>query len=242
MRVLVVSDIHANLTALEAVLDAARPFQALWCLGDTVGYGPDPNECVELVRSFSNLTCLIGNHDQAALGVIPLARFNSDAQHSAVWTRKNLNSENVAYLESLPSRLVMDPFTLAHGSPRQPIWEYILDHESAARNLDDLRTEYCLVGHSHLPLIFHRDSNDGPVTPTIVKWGQAMQLVPQMILNPGSVGQPRDLDPRAAYAILDTDELTWEARRVEYDIAQVQERIMKAGLPPRLAQRLVAGW
>jgi diadenosine tetraphosphatase ApaH/serine/threonine PP2A family protein phosphatase len=137
---------------------------------------------------------------------------------------------------------VMDPFTLAHGSPRQPIWEYILDHESAARNLDDLRTEYCLVGHSHLPLIFQRDSDHGPVTPAIVKWGEAMKLVPQMILNPGSVGQPRDLDPRAAYAILDTDELTWEARRVEYDIAQVQERIMKAGLPPRLAQRLVAGW
>jgi diadenosine tetraphosphatase ApaH/serine/threonine PP2A family protein phosphatase len=242
MRVLVISDVHANLTALEAVLDAARPFQAVWCLGDTVGYGPDPNECVELVRSFSNLTCLIGNHDQAALGVIPLARFNSDAQLSAVWTRKTLESQNVAYLESLPSTLVMEPFTLAHGSPRQPIWEYILDHESAARNMDGLGTEYCLVGHSHLPLIFHRGSDDGPVSPAAVKWGQAMQLVPQMILNPGSVGQPRDLDPRAAYAILETDDLTWEARRAEYDIPQVQDRILKAGLPPRLAQRLVAGW
>lgn len=242
MRVLVISDVHANITALEAVLDAARPFQALWCLGDTVGYGPDPNECVELVRSFPNLTCLIGNHDQAALGVIPLARFNSDAQESAAWTRGALNPENIAYLESLPSKIVMDPFTLAHGSPRQPIWEYILDPQAAARNLDDLRTEYCLVGHSHLPLIFHRASNNGPVTPTAVKWDEAMRLVPSMILNPGSVGQPRDLDPRAAYAILDTDGLTWEARRAEYDIPQVQGRIMKAGLPPRLAQRLVAGW
>lgn len=242
MRVLVISDVHSNLTALESVLDVARPFQALWCLGDTVGYGPDPNECVELIRSFPNLTCLIGNHDQAALGVIPLARFNSDAQESAAWTRRTMSSENIAYLESLPSRLVIDPFTLAHGSPRQPIWEYILDHQSAARNLDDLRTDYCLVGHSHLPLIFHRETNNGPVSPTVVKWNQPMQLVPQMILNPGSVGQPRDLDPRAAYSILDTDNLTWEARRVEYDIAQVQDRIMKAGLPPRLAQRLVAGW
>lgn len=242
MRVLVVSDVHANITALEAVLDAARPFQALWCLGDTVGYGPDPNECVELIRSFPNLKCLIGNHDQAALGLIPLARFNSDAQESAAWTRRTLTKENTAYLESLPSKLEIEPFTLAHGSPRQPIWEYILDRQSAEASLDDLRTEYCLVGHSHLPLIFHRDSNNGPVSPTAVRWDEPMQLVPQMILNPGSVGQPRDLDPRAAYAMLNTDEFTWEARRAEYDIAQVQDRIKKAGLPPRLAQRLVAGW
>lgn len=242
MRTLVVSDIHANLTALEAVLADAAPFDAVWCLGDVVGYGPDPNECVERVRSLPSLLCLIGNHDQAALGALPLARFTRDARETADWTAQTLHPDNMAYLRALPSKITSGPFTLAHGSPRQPVWEYVLDPIVALRNFEAFETDYCLVGHSHLPLIFHRTPGDGAVAPVSLRWHEPNPIQPRMILNPGSVGQPRDMDPRAAYALLDTEALTWEPRRVEYDVAAVQLRILRAGLPERQALRLIAGW
>jgi diadenosine tetraphosphatase ApaH/serine/threonine PP2A family protein phosphatase len=242
MRVLVISDIHANLTALEAVLDAALPYDTVWCLGDLVGYGPDPNECIELIHSLPNLLCLIGNHDQASLDMIPLSRFNRDAGEVAAWTQETLTEENKDYLRSLASKISLDQFTLAHGSPNQPVWEYILDTHSADRSFASFNTDYCLVGHSHLPLIFYRPPESNFTAKKYIEWNQAMILLSRMILNPGSVGQPRDRDPRASFAILDLEENTWEMKRVEYDIDQVQQRILDAGLPERQALRLAAGW
>ena len=249
MRVLVISDVHANSTALEAVLQDVSEnasqdshYDAVWCLGDLVGYGPDPNECIQRVRSLPQMVCLIGNHDLAALGDIPLSRFNKDARDIAAWTQKTLTEENRDFLRSLPSTLTVGEFTLAHGSPRQPVWEYILEQYTADRNFEKFQTDYCLVGHSHLPLIFHRQSEDEYALPVQLEPGDILQLTPRIILNPGSVGQPRDLDPRASYAVLDTEALTWENRRTRYDVAEVQLRILRAGLPERQALRLVAGW
>ena len=242
MRVLVLSDIHANLTALEAVLEDSGSFGAPWCLGDLVGYGPDPNECVARVHALPELLCLIGNHDQAALGGIPLSRFNRDARDVAEWTRSVLSPENQEYLRSLPARISTQDFTLAHGSPRQPVWEYILDQYTADRMFDFFDTPFCLVGHSHLPLVFKRGSDGAFAPPVATRLGKSIPMAPRMILNPGSVGQPRDMDPRAAYALLDLEARTWEARRVRYDVAQVQLRILEAGLPERQALRLAAAW
>lgn len=242
MRVLVISDIHANITALKAVLDAALPYDTVWCLGDLVGYGPDPNECIELVRSLPDLLCLIGNHDQAALDMIPLSRFNRDAGEVAAWTQQVLTEENKDYIRSLASKISLDQFTLAHGSPNQPVWEYILDTHSADRSFVAFNTDYCLVGHSHLPLIFYRPPESNFTAKKYIEWNQAMDLLPKMILNPGSVGQPRDRDPRASFALLDIETNTWEMKRAEYDIDQVQQRILDAGLPERQAIRLAAGW
>jgi diadenosine tetraphosphatase ApaH/serine/threonine PP2A family protein phosphatase len=242
MRVLVVSDIHANLTALEAVLLDAGTFDCVWCLGDLVGYGPDPNEVIERIRTLPGLLCLIGNHDQAALGIIPLSRFNSDAGMAAAWTMEHLLPENTAYLRSLPSRISFEDFTLAHGSPRQPVWEYILDAKAADGNFDAFSTNYCLVGHSHLPLIFHRPRGDSQAAFVAVSLDRPLELDPRMILNPGSVGQPRDMDPRAAYSVLDINASTWHAHRVAYDTGAVRDRMLAAGLPERQAMRLLAGW
>ncbi len=242
MRVLVISDIHANLTALEAVLEDAGTFEAVWCLGDLIGYGPDPNECIEVVQTLPNLQCLVGNHDHAALGMIPISRFNQDAQVGIKWTMEALSEEYRDYLKSLPAIIELEDFTLAHGSPREPIWEYILDVHLADANFNFINTDYCLVGHSHLPLIFHRSNHQAYSMPIALPEDEPFQLIPRMILNPGSVGQPRDLDPRAAYAILDLDQKTWEPKRVSYDITDVQLRILQSGLPERHATRLVAGW
>ena len=242
MRVLVLSDIHANATALRAVLAEAGPCDAVWCLGDLVGYGPDPNECIEIVRELPNLLCLIGNHDQAALGALPLTRFTRDAREVAAWTSQVLNADNATYLRSLPTKISVGDFTLAHGSPRQPIWEYILDQHAAERNFGAFRTDFCLVGHTHVPLTFRRNPNDGRVTSVSQTWGEPNPIAPRLILNPGSVGQPRDMDPRSAYALLDADAKTWEPHRIVYDIDQVQLRILRAGLPERQALRLIAGW
>jgi predicted phosphodiesterase len=242
MRVLVISDIHANLTALEAVLADAGTYEAVWCLGDLVGYGPDPNECIELVQNLPNLYCLVGNHDHAALGMIPISRFNQDAQSGIKWTMESLTEEHKDYLKSLPAIITLENFTLAHGSPREPIWEYILDVHLADSNFAFIDSDFCIVGHSHLPLVFYRSNHQAYTIPIAVPEDEPLQLKPRMILNPGSVGQPRDLDPRASYAIIDLEEQTWELRRVSYDITDVQLRILQSGLPERHATRLVAGW
>jgi predicted phosphodiesterase len=248
MLVLIISDIHANLTAFEAVIKDAlqnpkhQAPEATWCLGDLVGYGPNPNECVERVQQLPDLTCLIGNHDQAALGLVSLQRFNQDARIAAAWTSEQLREESKEYLHTLPTECVSGAFTLTHGSPRKPAWEYILDPRTADENFDYLKTAYCLVGHSHLPLVFYRENGAEHAIVRPVLWGEPMALTPRMILNPGSVGQPRDLDPRAAYAILDTENLTWTARRVSYDVESVKSEILALGLPDRQALRLLAGW
>lgn len=243
MRILVISDIHANLTAFESVLaDAKNKWEYVWCLGDVVGYGPDPNECVELLRSMPHL-CLAGNHDWAALGRLDIRTFNPDARKAVDWTRETLTPENTAYLEALPTTFVIGNYTLAHGSPREPVWEYILEPLIAALNFSHFETPYCLVGHTHQPIIYEMTSDQGDTEAIAPQYGKRRVLNGhRQIINPGSVGQPRDANPDAAYAILDVEENLWEARRVPYDIPAVQRRMQKNDMPERLIARLEHGW
>ena len=243
MRILVMSDIHANYTALQAVLADAGSVDETWCLGDMVGYGPDPNACVEEVRDIPMLTCLLGNHDVATLGKIPVQVFNGDARRSLEWHEKVLAPTNADFLRTLPEHpKVRGDVTITHGSPRDPIWEYIINTLSARLNFAYFDTNWCFVGHSHLQCLFQLDEKRDHISMDIPYVGEAMKLKKRAILNPGSVGQPRDRDPRAAYAIFDPEAKTWEARRVEYNIAEVQQRILKAGLPEKHALRLAEGW
>ncbi len=242
MRILVISDIHANLTALEAVIQDAGSFDAVWCLGDIVGYGPDPNQCIERVRSLPNLTCLIGNHDAAALGQIDLDSFNHEARLSARWSRTVITEDNLQFLKGLHDKVVIDQVTLTHGSPRNPVWEYLLNSYSAEINFSYFDTQLCFVGHTHLPIVYYAPNGKAHIEWDIMQASKAIELHQRAILNPGSVGQPRDHDPRAAYAIFFSDQNVWEPRRVQYDIASVQERIYQAGLPHRHGLRLIDGW
>jgi len=242
MKTLVMSDIHSNLNALEAVLADAGEFDAVWCLGDLVGYGPDPNECVELVRSIPTSICLLGNHDIAMLDAIDIHEFNHEARQAIIWTQAVLTLENRDYLASLTDLKVIGQFTLVHGSPRYPVWEYLLDVFTARSSFEYFQTDYCLVGHTHIPVIFQQQIKFPHVNLESPIVNQKIDLQPRAILNPGSVGQPRDHNPLAAYAILDTDNYTWESRRVVYDVAAVQTRMQAVRLPERHTNRLAAGW
>jgi diadenosine tetraphosphatase ApaH/serine/threonine PP2A family protein phosphatase len=242
MQILVISDIHANLAALEAVLaDSDGEWDLIWCLGDVVGYGPDPNECVERLRQYDHLS-LSGNHDWAVLGRLDLENFNEIARAAISWTDSVLSEACRTYLESLPSLLVQEPFTLAHASPRHPVWEYISDVSTAETNFHHFETPICLVGHTHTAIIYKQDEA-GVVKPAMPDYGQKIMLEEtRLIINPGSVGQPRDYDPRAAYGLLETEEMTWEHRRVAYPIKKTQERMERLGLPEPLIDRLEYGW
>lgn len=243
MRILVLSDIHANLAAFEAVLAHAGSFDRVWCLGDIVGYGPDPNECVERVRELRRYQCLAGNHDWAALGKLDLSDFNTDARLAALWTRQQLTPDNRAFLDARLEYIgpLEDRYTLVHGSPRYPIWEYILDEAIAAENFPYFSTQVCLVGHTHVPVIYAE-------TPAGVRALRPPLDKPhplgdqRLIINPGSVGQPRDGDPRASYLLLDVDASTVTYRRVDYPIEATQEKMAAVGLPPRIIARLEYGW
>lgn len=241
-RILVCSDIHANLTALDAVLADAGKVDSIWCLGDVVGYGPDPNECIERLRGLPNLVCLIGNHDAAALGQLDIKTFNLEARQSIRWLISTLNASSKAFLASLPETFIDGEMTLAHGSPRVPIWEYLLDVFSAANAFDYFMTAYCLVGHTHIPTVFTFDPETRGVQWRMPTTGERIELQKRMILNPGSVGQPRDHNPNASYAIYEPEFGLWELHRVAYDVESVQQRILKAGLPQRHALRLADGW
>jgi predicted phosphodiesterase len=243
MRVLVISDIHANLTALEAVLADAGQVDETWCLGDVVGYGPDPNEVVERLRDLPNLSCVLGNHDVAVLGQMDYAVFNTEARKSLLWQKKSVTPANLFYLESLPKEtLIRANVTLAHGSPRDPVWEYILNTLVARLNFDAFKTPYCMVGHSHIQCMFQLDTIKDRISLDVPRPGELRHLNPRAILNPGSVGQPRDRDPRSAFAIYDTESFIWQPRRVKYDVEAVQKRIRAAGLPDKHALRLAEGW
>lgn len=243
MRILVMSDIHANYTALEAVLKDAGDVDETWCLGDLVGYGPDPNAVVEEVREIKNLTCLMGNHDVAVVGRMSLETFNGDAKRSLQYHEKVLNASNIDFIKSLPSKIkVRGEATMAHGSPRDPLWEYILNATTASLNFDYFETPWCFVGHSHIQSSFVHHAENDRVTVSQTMPDVTLQLQPRLILNPGSVGQPRDRDPRAAYAIYDTEARTWTPKRVMYNVAEVQKRIREAGLPEKHAVRIAEGW
>ena len=241
MRVAVVSDIHSNLYALEAVLAAidAEPVDELWCLGDIVGYGPRPNECCELVRSRASV-CLCGNHDLAVTGAIDLTEFSGDAGIAASWTRGVLDDTSRDWLETLEPAGAADGAALYHGSARDPVWEYVLTDEAAVATLLLAKEPLVLVGHSHAALrVALRGSElEGGLAPngTDVELGDARWL-----LNPGSVGQPRDGDPRAAFLVLDRGARTAGFRRVPYDVERTQAEMRDAGLPELLAARLGVG-
>ena len=243
MRVLVISDIHANFTAFEAVLKDAGKVDETWCLGDLVGYGPDPNAVVEEVQDIPHLTCILGNHDMAAIGRMPLEAFNGDARRSLIYHEKVISASNMDFMRSLSANVkVLGEATIAHGSPRDPLWEYILNALTARVNFENFDTPWCFVGHTHIQCMFALDENTDRITLDQTKADHAINLRSKLILNPGSVGQPRDRDPRAAYAIYDTEARTWTARRVEYNVAEVQARIRESGLPEKHAVRIAEGW
>jgi len=240
MRALIISDIHANATALEAVLAHAGQVDDTWCLGDLVGYGPDPNECITRLRALPNLVCLQGNHDAAALGHLALDGFNIEARTSIEWLREHLNAESSTFLQTLEPMTEVNGITLSHASPRQPLLEYLLDTYSAAENLAYFETDFCFVGHTHVPVLF--SLRDRTVYLEVPLPNTNMRLEKRCIANPGSVGQPRDRDPRAAYVIFDDQTNNWDYRRVEYDVESVQRRMRAAKLPERHIARLSAGW
>jgi diadenosine tetraphosphatase ApaH/serine/threonine PP2A family protein phosphatase len=239
VRVAIVSDIHGNLHALEAVreaIDRDAP-DAIWCLGDLVGYGPRPNRCCAVVAERADF-CLIGNHDLAVLGRLDLDEFQPDAAVSARWTSAALEEEPRAYLESLEPSGEREGVGLFHASPRDPIWEYVLSPDVAAASMVAASQELVLVGHSHVAL--HYRVSDGLLLPA--PEGTELDLgSDRWLLNPGSVGQPRDTDPRAAWMLLDLEGRRASFRRVEYDVAKTQQEIRDRGLPEALAARLEYG-
>jgi predicted phosphodiesterase len=239
VRVAIVSDIHGNLHALEAVLEAIdrdTP-DAIWCLGDLVGYGPRPNRCCTVVAERADF-CLIGNHDLAVLGLLDLDEFQPDAAISARWTAAALEDAPRAYLESLESSGEREGVGLFHASPRDPVWEYVLTPEVAAASMAVASQELVLVGHSHVAL--HYRVSDGMLLPA--HDGTQLGLSDdRWLLNPGSVGQPRDTDPRAAWLLLDLEARRASFHRVDYDVAKTQTEIRDRGLPEALAARLEFG-
>ena len=240
-RVAVISDVHANWHALEAVLeevDREGPDE-LWCLGDLVGYGPRPNPCCVAVERRAAI-CLAGNHDLGVLGAIDLGEFAGDAAVAARWTRGVLAEGSREFLESLESSGTRERAELFHASPRDPVWEYVLSAEAAHVALELTESPLVLVGHSHVPLAITLQEGvlDGGLAPD----GTDVPLAPgRRLLNPGSVGQPRDGDPRAAWLLLDFEAGVASFRRVAYPVERTQEEVHERGLPDALAQRLAHG-
>jgi predicted phosphodiesterase len=264
MRIAVVSDIHSNLVALDAVLAAAGPVDGVWHLGDVVGYGPDPDGVVARLRELGALG-VRGNHDAAAAGGDEIEWFNPDARRAMEWTRRVIDPATKAWLAALPERRTEGGIELVHGSLRQPLWEYVLSSDVARANLDGLAGTVALHGHTHIPVAWRaiaedgKDGNDGSDRPggagrAALRFGaDEIELIRpdegtaldlddrRVLLNPGSVGQPRDGVPTASYAILEPEarRITWH--RTDYDVVSVQAAMRKAGLPGFLARRLEIG-
>jgi len=214
MRYAIIADIHANLEAFTAVLeDMERQggMAEVWCLGDVVGYGPDPHQCLELLRRFPHV-CVAGNHDWAAIGKLDTVAFNPDAAYACQWTAGQLTTGDIGYLEGLPMVIEKGDFTLVHGSPREPIWEYILSGSIAVENFAFFQSQFCLVGHSHVPAVFKYEEGSCSSSRFLPNVGLVLGKS-RLIINPGGVGQPRDGDPRASYAIYDDDTGMWKVTR-----------------------------
>ncbi|MGN6664055.1 MAG: metallophosphoesterase family protein [Solirubrobacterales bacterium] len=245
MRVAVISDIHSNLQALEAVLAAIEEagVEETWCLGDLVGYGADPDACTALARERCD-ACLSGNHDLAVLGAIDVKTFSETAATAVEWTRDNVDEETLEFLGSLDPYGSRQEVGLFHASPRDPVWEYVLATDQAEAGLDAQEERVGLIGHSHIALFFVRPVG---IRPSYAQGAQAgdgteIELVDgKWLLNPGSVGQPRDGDPRAAWLELDTERWVARYRRVAYDTEAAAAAIRAAGLPNVLAERLEVG-
>jgi len=212
----------------------------VWCLGDVVGYGPDPGQCIELLGQYEHV-CVAGNHDWAAISKLDTAYFNPAAAAACHWTARQLTDEDRDYLENLPLTIKKGDFTLVHGSPREPIWEYLLTVGEAEENLAHFKTKFCLVGHSHVPIVF-QCSESGKCSLSPLSDGEEVALgEARLFINPGGVGQPRDGDPRASYAIYDEETRKVTLHRVPYDIKATQKKMIKQGLPMPLVTRLSYG-
>lgn len=240
MRYAILADIHGNLAAFEAVLDDIEGrggVDEVWCLGDVIGYGPEPRECIALLRHYKHL-CVAGNHDWAAIGKVDVSDFNPDAAAACLWTGGQLTEDDATYVGSLPLVLTRGDFTIVHGSPREPTWEYVVSVSSALANFGVFTTRYCLVGHSHVPVVFElvEETCLARELPAELELGEN-----RLIINPGGVGQPRDGDPRAAYAVYDEDHGVLYHYRVPYDIEATQRKMVDYGLPRFLVTRLSMG-
>lgn len=251
MRVAVISDIHANLPAFEAVLAEIEQtgVDEIWCLGDVVGYGAQPNECIELARQHCTV-CLVGNHDLAVLGSIDSFSFTPSAAEAVHWTRERLSIRNANYLGSLAPSGLREDIGLFHASPRDPVWEYVLSTDQAAECMDTQGQRVSLIGHSHIALYFH-DSEPGPGRPSFRREAEGSKAADleriefddgsHWLINPGSVGQPRDGDARASWLELDTGSSLARFHRVAYEVDRAAEAIIAAALPFHLANRLYVG-
>jgi diadenosine tetraphosphatase ApaH/serine/threonine PP2A family protein phosphatase len=244
VRVAAITDIHANLPALEAALEAvdAAGAEEIWCLGDVVGYGADPDACADLVRERCAI-CLVGNHDLAVLGALDIASFSETAAEAAAWTRENVAERTLEMLRELEPAGGREGIALYHASPLDHVWEYVLSAEQADAGLDVQQEQVGLVGHAHVSLFFERPSNPpGKIRGAHASDGALLDLGEgKWLINPGSVGQPRDGDPRAAWLEIDTDAQTACFHRVRYDVERAAASIVAAGLPKRLADRLRSG-
>jgi predicted phosphodiesterase len=241
MRIAVLSDIHANYHALEAVLAAvdAEEVDELWCLGDTVGYGPRPNRCCAVVRERANL-CLAGNHDLAVLGTLSVDEFNGDAAAAVLWTQGVLDEDSRSFLASLEPAATREGVELFHGSPLDPVWDYVLTESAAFLSFRTTSAPLLLVGHSHVALALSWDGTD--LGGGLAKDRTKIDLTKaRWLLNPGSVGQPRGDDPRAAWLLIDDEARRATFRRVPYPVERTQAEIRERGLPEGLAVRLAVG-
>lgn len=240
MRYAIVSDVHGNLDALEAAFATIREDDALLCLGDIVGYGPNPNECVERIRARATATVL-GNHDVAAIDDFGLSYFNPAAREAMKWTQSVLTAENRAWLDGLGYEFRMPEFLLVHGAPVN-YFEYVLDKAAAARGFAATDAPLIFVGHTHIAEVYALQP-DGKIVHRHLQQGGEVTLEDgiRYLVNVGSIGQPRDLNPRASFGFYDPAARTISVERVEYPIARVQEKIVSAHLPDALARRLVVG-
>jgi predicted phosphodiesterase len=242
MRIALLSDVHGNLPAFRAVLDDVDSVgvDGVWCLGDLVGYGAQPDDCVSLARERCDL-CLAGNHDLVVTGAIGIEEFSASAAAAARWTRDHITEESLEFLGGLESADPDHEVGLYHASPRDPVWEYVLSTWQAAECMDLMEPRIGAIGHSHVALFFQR-ADDHDVSGALAPGGTKRDLSEgEWLLNPGGVGQPRDGDRRAAWLVLDTEAWTAAWRRVEYPIDEAAEAIEAAGLPTVLAERLYAG-
>lgn len=243
MRLALISDIHANLEALEAVLDDIdhQNVDEIVCLGDVVGYGANPNECVKRVKERCSLV-LLGNHDAAAVGMLSTHHFNVHAKIAIEWTTNNLKPGPKTYLHNRPLRKDEDGWTLVHATPYEPnMWYYITSLEEAAFNFQFFESTFCFVGHTHLPIIIvlNKEKELYVHQDTQVNYGELSDC--RFLINVGSVGQPRDRNPNACYGILDNEEKTFSYRRVSYDLEKTQSKMRKAKMPEFLVMRLQDG-
>lgn len=243
MKYLIFSDVHGNLEALEAVLarGATIGVDFYVCLGDIIGYGANPNECIETVRGLSSYACVKGNHDAAVIDPRERSFFHSVALEGVLYTEATLTAENRKFIESLPYVYCRgELFIAVHASPYRPeAWEYVLDQGGAKRAFGVMTHQVAFIGHSHTPVVFSNDGHAERFLP-----GDRLKLAEgvKYVVNVGSVGQPRDGNPDASFVVFDDETLSVEIKRVEYDRKSAAEKILKAGLPPVLAERLLVGY